>query len=219
MASNRFYMACFRDNVGTNVSFHAKNGKGYTTDLDKAEVLTREQAQNWWNGAREFEMPLCADRIDKLAVFHVDCQYIPCESEKAPAGESYVAFKKGSWDGNDVYWVTEMGGATTDFSKAFVTTYRVDLVSPNVVIIPFKLADEVKRRTFNERYINRRKMVQAAGLITPPHVKRARRRKGDSNKVRMNCPSCGRIHWQYNPYDFNGCSNLDCDQFSIHANS
>lgn len=41
---NRFYFACLRDNVGSNVAFHGHNGSGYPTDLDKAETYTLEQA-------------------------------------------------------------------------------------------------------------------------------------------------------------------------------
>lgn len=41
---DRFYLACFRDNVGSNVGWHCIDGKGYSTDVSKAHTYTREQA-------------------------------------------------------------------------------------------------------------------------------------------------------------------------------
>lgn len=210
MASNRFYLACYRDNVGTNVAFHAKEGRGYTTDLDKAEVFTREEAQRRWNHGREFDQPLCADRVDQRAVWHVDCQRIPHVNTISENEHLYVAFRRQCWDGNDVYWIQQYGEPTTDFTKAMVSS---EMAVDNNVWIPFDLADKAKRRTISKYQINHRKMVQAAGLKTPDHIKRYRRRKGSSGKVRMNCPDCGRIHWQYNPYDFDGCRNINCESF------
>jgi len=38
-----------------------------------------------------------------------------------------------------------------------------------------------------------------------------RRKKSRSGKVRWNCPHCGKITWQYSPYDFEGCSDYNCE--------
>lgn len=214
MPSNRFYLQCTRDTVGSNVAFHGKEG-GYVTDLDKARVYTREEAQRAWNSGREIDQPLCADRVEKHAVWHVDCQLIPHESTTREKDGEYVVFKRQAWDGNDVYWIQKDGEPTTDFTKAAVFSGQDLGISG--VWVPFDLANKVKRRTVSQHVINHRKMVQAAGLVTPEHVKRYRRRKGSSGKVRMNCPSCGRIAWQYNPYDFNGCHNINCEEWSLYA--
>lgn len=67
MKSDRFYLACLRDTVGTNVSFHGLSG-GYTSDIDKARSYSREEAQSEWNSGRSFDLPpLCADKVDALA--------------------------------------------------------------------------------------------------------------------------------------------------------
>lgn len=211
MASNRFYFACLRDNVGDSVAFHCKDGKGYSTDIDRAHEYTLEEAQRAWNSGREFEIPLCADRVDALAQYRVDCQKLPTESVKSKDASTHVAFQRGRWCGNDVFWLTEKGVPTINFEHA------QQFASPGgkgeVVWLPFELADKAKRRTLDTARMNRRKMVQAAGLLTPEHVKRERRRK-NSGKTRFNCPNCGKIHWQYNPYDFNGCADIDCEKYS-----
>lgn len=35
----------------------------------------------------------------------------------------------------------------------------------------------------------------------------------DENGSRWNCPKCGKINWQYNQYDFDGCSDTMCDEW------
>lgn len=212
MKSNRFYLACFRDNVGTNVSFHCKEGRGYSTDLDRAHVYTREEAQFEWGRVREFELPLCADRVDALAEWHVDHQGIPCESQIVDGCTQYVAYQRQRWNGNDVFWLSDGRLPTCNFELATVFPNPIGAGTGDAIWLPFEVANKAKRRCIDDSLINRRSMCQAAGLITPESVKRQRRRS-NSGKTRWNCPSCGRIHWQYNNCFFEGCSNLDCDEW------
>lgn len=206
---NRFYLACLRDNVGSNVSFHCVDGRGYHTDIGRAEVYTKEEAQQAWDRGRDFDLPLSADQVDALAVYHVDCQLLPNETTIEPGCTEYVGFVKGRWDGNDVYWLTRTT-AKTDFSQA--VSFEAPEQDPDVVYLPRHMAEKVKRRTIQIQNVNRRKMVTAAGLVIPDHIKKAKRRS-HSGLNRMNCPECGRISWQMNPYDFDGCSNLCCGQY------
>lgn len=113
--NNRFYMMCLRETVGNNASFHCHNGNGYSSDIDRAHVYTLEEAQKAWNCGRDIDQPVCADSVDAMAVWHVDCQYIPTESLIESDCTAYVAYKKGSWNGNDVYWLQHGGLPTDDF--------------------------------------------------------------------------------------------------------
>jgi hypothetical protein len=209
MKSNRFYLACLRDNTGSCVAFHKEKG-GYGTNLNEARELTREEAQKAWDGGREFDLPLCADCVDALAVMRVDFQYIPSDSVKREACNDYVCYVRSRWDGNDVLWRPEKGSPTTDFSLA--RRYKRPEVDKRVNWLPFDVADKAKRPTLDISDLDKRRMVQSAGLLTPGHVKRFRRRV-DSGKQRFNCPKCGRINWQLNPYDFSGCSNMECEEW------
>ena len=211
--SNRFYLACFRDNVGSNVAWHGKDGCGYTTDTAKAHVYTLEEAQKAWDHAREYDQPISADHVDELTVWKVDCQYVPHESTIPLDRDCFVAFKSGQWDGNDVYWLSDCT-SSTDFTRAKKLSREEALkLSDDCVVIPFTAADQVKRKTFQYASFNARKMVQGAGLRVPEHIKKHRRRKQGSGKVRWNCPECGKIVWQHNPYDFEGCNDLLCDGY------
>lgn len=74
---NRFYLACLRDNVGDNVAFHATGHNGYVTDVSRAQVYTREEAQSAWDGGRYFDQPISTDHVDKKTVCKIDTQHIP----------------------------------------------------------------------------------------------------------------------------------------------
>lgn len=166
---DRFYLACFRDNVGSNVAFHAVDGRGYTTDISKAHVYNKEQAQHAWENAREYDQPISADHVDKMAVYKVDCQYIPSET-KITDEEYYATYAKKMWDGNDVYFQS-VDGLTTNFSKALkITKHDALLFFADKILIPYSIAENVKRKTFQFSNLNKRKMVQGAGLVTPERI-------------------------------------------------
>lgn len=204
---DRFYLACFRDNVGSNVSFHCFNGKGYSTNIDKAHVYTRKEAQKEWDTGRTFDRPISADHVDELAVWKVDHQYIPNEIQIIDGVVGYAVFVKGQCDGNDVFWLNKKSFETsTDFELAsYFSLEEITELGQQYIAIPYYLADKVKRRTFDFSKYNSRTMTQAAGLKMPAHLKKVKRRV-ENPKSRFNCPSCGKIVWQFNPYDFDHCN-------------
>lgn len=156
-------------------------------------------------------MPLCADRVDALTTWRVDFQYIPSESQRTDGCNRYVAYQKQRWNGNDVYWLQDKGLPTTNFQMAAI--YQAPGKDDDLIWLPFDIAEAQKRRTVSYDHVDRRNMVQAAGLLTPAHIKRYRNRKASSGKTRWNCPCCGQIGWQHNPYDFEGCKNIDCEEW------
>lgn len=215
--TNRFYLACFRDCVGNNVSFHCKDGKGYSTNIDKAHVFTLQEAQHEWETGREFDQPISADIVDSLARWCVDSQYIPTKSDLTDPSDRYVAYQKGMWDGNDVYWLnTEALEIHTDFSKAsIIGKEQAQRIEHSYISVPFHLADKVKRRTFDKRLFNLQQMVLVQGLKKPAAA--SKKKKPNSGKTRFNCPSCGRFKFQFDPHQFHGCTNIDCKEWSITA--
>lgn len=208
---NRFYKTSPHGNLGSNLVFWSK-GSGYTTDLDKAEVYSFDEAQEEVSKGylREGEYPLSADHIDALAVEKIDCQYINLKyPESKDCNGQYVAYKSDCWDGNDVSFITDTGNSF-DYSRArvFVVDDIAKFDFDGFILIPKSHADQIKRKTFQWRNVNKRKMIQGVGIIGV----RAKRKSRSTGKERHNCPSCGRINWQYNPYEFEGCSNVDCEK-------
>lgn len=209
---NRFYLTSSHGNLGSNIMWHRHNEKGYTSDLDQAHVYTREQAQKEWAESWGECQPISADHVDELAIWKVDCQYIPKKTTLDDDCANYVAYKEGQWDGNDVFWMSMLIGPTTNFSRAYVIGF--DIVdeflksddSNGFVVIPKHLAEKAKRRTFEFNKLNRRRMIQGAGLITPKNVRKINKRVKNPMS-RFNCHVCGKINWQHNPYDFEGCKH------------
>jgi len=196
--------------VGGNMAFHCIKGEGYSTNIDKAETYTREAAQRAWEMGRSIDLPVSADHIDALAVWRVDHQYIPNENTLISGCTEYVAFIKGQWNGNDVYWLTDTL-PSDQFLRARIFSHP-DTSDGRLVWMPFSLADSQKRRTFDMANYNPRSMTTGAGIIKPDYIKRSGRRK-DNPKSRWNCPTCGRISWQDNPYDFEGCRDVKCEDW------
>lgn len=202
--SQLFYLRDSRTNVGSTCLFWAKDGCGYTSDLDKAHAYTLEEAQRKFN-SRHTDVPLAARLVDELARERVDCQYLPAAGEKAGCDE-YVISPKGRWDGNDVYWLT-FDMFSVNYKSAVVFSYRRALERINELGIEANIyakaeIDAIARRTFQVANINERKMITAAG-IRKPKRKRPRQTTG---KTRGNCPHCGAITWGFNPYENYSCA-------------
>lgn len=70
-----FYLQDSRSYVGNDVLWWAKEGKGYTTDLSKAHVFTKEEALSQHND-RETDIPWPKSYIDQKTRPAVDMQYI-----------------------------------------------------------------------------------------------------------------------------------------------
>ncbi|RKG33022.1 hypothetical protein [Acinetobacter tianfuensis] len=213
---NRFYLRSPHGNTGSNMVFHAVNGQGYTTNLALAHVYSLAEAQREYELARDGEHPVSADHVDKLSVEKVDHQGLPSESVYADWASSYVVYKKGVYDGNDVYWVSGEG-VTTDLSQADIYTQSeaLQINQSSFVALPFDLVEAKARRTFKASLFNSRKMITAAGLRIPKRIQKLRRRQ-PSPMTRFNCPECGKINWQHNPYDFEGCNHC-CHGSGVYA--
>lgn len=193
-----FYKA--NGKVGSTVLFWADGG-GYVSDLDKAEIFTKESAQSdidngWLRGNDEF--PLSVKHVNELAEWRIDHQYVKkTYPEFIDPNDEYVVYKTNFFDGNDLSFGVSVGW-DFDYSKANIYSHEdadcyVENKNPNMVFIPKYHADEIARRTFQVKNINRRKMISGAGLIG---LRKKRERK-TTGKTRTNCIVCGKIVWDY----------------------
>jgi len=71
--SNQYYLQDKRDFVGNDMLFWRLGG-GYTTDVSKAEIFTKESALNQ-HRARETDIPWAKEYIDSITRPAVDFQY------------------------------------------------------------------------------------------------------------------------------------------------
>lgn len=209
--SQLFYLRDSRTNVGSTCLFWAKDGCGYTSDLDKAHVYTLEEAQRKFN-SRHTDVPLCKDFVDKVARTRTDHQHLDQSKSGLVAGcGEYVIHVKGDFDGNDVYWKTT-SGSSVNLSEALVLSEYEAKESvrlfDDVIIYPLPYVMSVSRHTLQASMVNERIMITAAGIRKP---KRKRNRQ-TTGKTRGNCPYCGAITWGLNPYEAYTCA----EQYSEH---
>ncbi|EIF2256594.1 hypothetical protein LFR79_000552 [Vibrio cholerae] len=193
--------------VGSSVLFWAIDGLGYVSNIDQAEIYTLEEMQREVNNGwlrDEQEFPLCADLVNAFSQWRVDCQYVKKTYPNfTDPNNEYVAYKKNTWDGNDLAFHTGFGHSF-DYERAVV--YPAEKIPYESIedhfeyfFVPKYHTDEIARRTFQKQNINRRKMITAAG-ITGLRQKRVRKATG---KFRFNCIVCGRIVWEHaHPDDF-----------------
>lgn len=192
-----FIMCCTRDQVGTSASWHAQGG-GYTTDILKASVYTKEEAQRYWNSGREIDIPVSRKHAYKSSYLAVDCQNVDSLGLNDYA-DMYVKAKKGRWDGNNLFFLKEDGSYTNNIeSGLYITDKKPEPEECNLI---YSFSDVVwaSRSVFDWNKYNARVMTQGAGLVIPDRIKKIRRRKPQAQN-RINCTKCGVFFYSGNPY-------------------
>lgn len=71
---DRMYIQDIRGYVGNSVSWWAKGGSGYTTNIDKAEVFTEKEAMKLVSESPEKYRAWSYDHIQEVVTKHVDVQ-------------------------------------------------------------------------------------------------------------------------------------------------
>lgn len=201
MKKNLFYLQDGRGLTGNNVMFHQVNGAGYGTNLDRLEVLTLEQAQRSHN-SRETDIPLLKSLVDELSISAVDTQVQPQELNE-DKNNQYVVQKTGRWNGNDICFVA-VCGSTYNYSEAAILSKEEGAYlgcKEGYALFSKSDMDKVCRRTFQAPNIDKLRMIKRAGI----KLIKAKRRRQTTGKTRGNCPTCGKITWDFNPYDSAYC--------------
>lgn len=204
-----FYLTSRHGDCDDDLMLHGIEGNGYVTDLSKAHKFTLEEAQKELDHDIN-SLPLLVDAVDAIGIQAVDCQYIKEPKRKDPNGE-YVVQVDRTWNGNDIAFIKKYG-ETFDYREAEVFTYdeaMMHFAGTRNVILSKAYMDSLSRPVMWRSLVSTRKMITGAGI----KYKKPRKKKEGTGKTRMNCPSCGRLHWQHNPYDFDGCDNTSCKEW------
>jgi hypothetical protein len=208
-----FYLRDSRSNTGTSCVFWAKDGCGYTTNLDKAEIFTIAGAQSHFED-RHTDVPLSKELVDAVATVRVDHQYLDeCMAGLATDCDQYVVHcMKGEYDGNDVYWKAE-GGCSVNLSEALVLTRSEVEAAARVLdtatIYRLEYVQSISRRTMQVKNINERRMTTAAGIRMP----KRKRERPTTGRTRGNCPHCGKVTWGFNPYEAYTCAEAAREKY------
>jgi len=115
--NNQYYLQDNRSYVGNDILFWAKDGKGYTTDLSKAHIYSKEDAVSQ-HKCRETDIPWPKDYIDARTRPAVDMQYVDIETALQDTGiklikpepykkTTYKCYKCGRFMSEVQYWSGE----------------------------------------------------------------------------------------------------------------
>jgi hypothetical protein len=197
---NEFYLRDTRTNVGSSCTFWCKNGMGYASDLDKAEIFNFERAQEHASRGGHF-VPLSKSVVDIVSELHVDMQYLKLSTDFSKG--VVIQQGLGSYDGNDIYFFNGSGRPSSNYSQAKVFTLEeAGTLDINGAIHSKRFIDSISRRVIKAYDINMRKMVTNAGIKY-----RKQRKRMTTGKTRGNCPTCGKITWGFNPYENEYCDD------------
>lgn len=102
MDDQLFYLQDSRSYVGNDVLWWAQNKSGYTTDLRKAHVFTKDEAQRQHN-SRPSDIPWPKEYIDGKTRPAVDMQYIKRDEALVGTGIELVKPMKAKSEQNKCY--------------------------------------------------------------------------------------------------------------------
>lgn len=211
MSRPQFYIQDTRSTVGNNVLWWAKGDNGYTTDLNKAEIYTLDEAQRKYNG-RPSDLPWPKDYVDTLTHPAVDMQYLRREDAQKCDPEGALGFyvqASRRYDGNDVLWRPMGGGApTADLGAAQVHTldeaHRVmgseSMESTENTIWPKAYIDEKVRLAVSIERLKQTAAFRRSGIVfvKPAKAKREMIKCGECGRFMSQaqlwagaCPKCG----------------------------
>lgn len=199
---NEFYIRDTRSNVGSSCIFWAKGGCGYTTNLDRAEIFNRSDAQKFAD-RRDHFVPISKSKVDEVATVRVDMQYLKLNIDFSEG--CIIRRFEGQYDGNDIFFDDGNGNATANYNEAkvYISTEEIQALENQCgSILSKRFLDTICRRTIQIENVNHRKMITSAGI----KYRSPRKPRKTTGKTRGNCPVCGKITWDYNPYENAHCS-------------
>lgn len=201
-----FYVRSRHGDVSNNVMFHNMNGCGYGSNLDNLHVFTQKEAQTHLDCDIK-SLPILKSAVDELSIKSVDMQYLDTDKHAFTKSSKYVIQISGDWNGNDIYFKCDEGRTYNyDNAREYSYTEAVELSASQSKYIAWNkdYLDLISRRTFQSTNINTRKMITGPGI----KYKKPRKQRETTGKTRHNCPTCGRIVWDYNPYDAPYCNRF-----------
>jgi len=197
--ADQFYLQDSRSYVGANLMFWAKDGQGYVTDLDKAELFTADQATS----QRDTDIPWPKAYVDARSHLGVDHQYLRLEDAAGQmvSGCLCVLQVVGEWNGNDMVFARRVIGHTADFSQAGqVSKEQAEAIGndpSDITLWPAAYVEQKTRRVVCRERLIIEEALRGTGIVLPKPWKPSRQA--------MNCEGCGRFITEYQRFD--GCPN------------
>lgn len=195
MEEGLFYLRDSRSNVGSCAIFWAERG-GYTSNLDAAEKFTKEKAVSLYN-SRDTDIPLPCNEVYQYSYLAIDMQCIDDDPYLA-VGADCVAYVEGRYDGNNIPFKADSG---TTYMLAGASIFQFQKEMPKPGVMSLKYAESIARPVVNAGTID----DLTRGWFRRHKIKMVKKRRPPSDNNQFNCPDCGRLVWDRNPYSDGRC--------------
>ncbi|MFZ6747256.1 hypothetical protein ACO0LC_28940 [Undibacterium sp. JH2W] len=168
-----YYLQDSRSLTGACMMFWAQDGKGYTSDLRKAHVYTKDEAVSQ-HRSREADIPWPKAYIDAHKHRAVDHQHLK-DDETTPYFANpdcvFVFQVDGFWNGNDVYWQYDEGNPPgPNFNKAISERYLL----PRLIPWPADYIETKARPVVHIHNVSLKQALKGTGItIIKPQKHRA----------------------------------------------
>lgn len=189
--SDQFYLQDSRPHayVGDGLSFWGFGGSGYVTDLDKAQLFTKECACDH----RDTDIPWPKAYIDARTRIGVDCQYVTLSEafDQYPDSTDFYIQKPQCWNGNNLIWLCEDGTTSSNLSKAArvpraeTVSWIGRLGSSGALVWPCAYIDRHSRRLVERDDVSIKEALRGTGIKLPKELK--------PREMMFNCHGCGRF--------------------------
>lgn len=191
-----FYIRDSRSDVGTSAMFWSSPG-GYTSDLNKAQAFTRDDAISQ-HMCRETDIPVLISIAREYSYLAVDMQYLP---DTGISDLNYLVIKN-KYDGNNVLF-TERGCNSfglDSFRPVTAEKAKNSMeLNKGIDCYPADKIEAIARPVVNSVYLQTRTVLRRAKIKMNPRLL-AKNQSTATGKERGNCPECGKIVWDFNPY-------------------
>lgn len=185
-----FYLQDSRSTVGSRAMFWREGG-GYTSNLDQAEVFSCERAIGQFKN-RASDLPWPVDYVRARAELGVDSQYVTrsqAEACRSEDGRVYVAHAR-KWDGNDLVW-SGREGPTSNLEEAIHpgAADAAGYLTQGFELWPCSYIVGCSRPVVRAALLNHKQALRTVGLKLPKLDRPHHRNQGN----RLNCGGCGRF--------------------------
>lgn len=208
--SDEFYLQDSRDHayVGDGLSFWGFKGSGYVTDLDKAQLFTKDGACDH----RDTDIPWPKDYIDARTRLGVDHQYVDLAEaiELHPDATEFYLQKPKTWNGNNLIWLGNLVNFSSDLKLAIkvpaadVAKVSARLGHHGAVAWPCAYIDAHSRRLVERDDVDIKEALRGTGIkLIKPKPPRM---------MMFNCHGCGRFISDRQRYqsDCKNCGANNC---------
>ncbi|MER2492357.1 hypothetical protein [Catenovulum sediminis] len=202
-----FYLTSRHGDFCSSVSWWAKDGNGYTTNINNAHKFKLQEAQKHHDHEIP-ALPIECDSVDRKSRLRVDHQYLD-ETKGRPVNDNDLVYSIAPqcFDGNDVKFCND-GFGSFNLDEAVAVTFKKALESKAKDTLWLKShIDSIARPTFQRANLHKQSMCSKFDV----KVRKSKRKRTTTGKTRFNCGFCSKFIWEFGHPDMTFYCSWECE--------